>query len=63
MDKHLLSELLDGAAFPAIVLAVAVSQIEVGTNRKDALRHGKQLTVELQKGERVQQKTVKAYEH
>jgi hypothetical protein len=34
MDKRLLSQVLDGAAFPAIMLALAVSQIKVGHNHK-----------------------------
>jgi hypothetical protein len=55
MNKSSLSQLLDGAAFPVIMLAVAVSQIKVGPNRKDALRHGGRAPAELQMGERVQQ--------
>jgi hypothetical protein len=50
-----LSQLLDGAAFPAIMLAVAVSQINVEPDRKDTLRHGGQVAAELQMGDRVQQ--------
>ena len=55
MNKSLLSQLLDGAAFPVIMLAVAVSQIEVGPNQKDMLRHGGRVAAELQMGDRVQQ--------
>jgi hypothetical protein len=47
MNKSSLSQLLDGAAFPVIMLAVAVSQIKVEPNRKDALRHGGRVTAEL----------------
>jgi hypothetical protein len=54
MDKSSLSQLLDGAAFPVIMLGVAVSQIQVGPNRKDALRHGGRVTAELQMGDRAQ---------
>jgi hypothetical protein len=61
MDKHLLSQLLDGAAFPAIMLAVAVSQIKVGPNQKGTLRGHGQPIVELQMGGRVQQKAEKAH--
>jgi hypothetical protein len=39
MNKSLLSQLLDGAAFPVVMLAVAVSQIKVRPNQKDTLRH------------------------
>jgi len=55
MNKSSLSQLLDGAAFPVIMLAVAVSQIKVGPNRKDTLRHGGRAAAELQLGDRVQQ--------
>lgn len=54
MNKSLISELLDGAAFPVIMLAVAVSQVKVGPNRKDTLRHGGQVAAGLQMGDRVQ---------
>ena len=43
MKKSLLSELLDGAAFPAIMLAAAVSQINVSPEQGDALRQDKGL--------------------
>jgi hypothetical protein len=55
MNKNLLSQLLDGAAFPVIMLAVAVSQIKVGPNRSETLRHGERVAAERQMGERVQQ--------
>ena len=37
-DRHWLSQLLDGAAFPALLLAVAVSQLNIGHHEKDAPR-------------------------
>ena len=37
-DKHWLSQLLDDAAFPTLLLAVAVSQLDIGHHEKDALR-------------------------
>lgn len=37
-DKHWLSRLLDDAAFPVLSLAVAVSQLNVGHDDKDASR-------------------------
>jgi hypothetical protein len=48
MNKSLLSQVLDGAAFPAIMLAVGISEIKVGPHRKKALRHDKEVAVELQ---------------
>jgi hypothetical protein len=42
-NKRLLSRLLADAAFPVLVLAVAVSQVKIGHHKKDALRqHGRQ---------------------
>jgi hypothetical protein len=55
MNKCLLSQQLDGAAFPVIMLAVAVSQIKIGANQKDAGRNGGGVATELQMGDRVQQ--------
>ena len=40
MNKSLLSGLMDDAAFPVVMLAVAVSQMNVEPNRKDTLRRG-----------------------
>lgn len=60
MNKSLLSQLLDGAAFPAIMLAVAVSQIKVVPNARHLLRQGERLAAELQVGDRVQQKANQA---
>jgi hypothetical protein len=47
-DRHWLSQLLDGAAFPALVLAVAVSQLNIGHREKDALRQLRQQSNEVQ---------------
>jgi hypothetical protein len=63
MNKSLLSQLLDGAAFPAMMLAVAVSQIKVGPKQRDTLRQGKRLAAELQVGARVEQKSKEAQAH
>lgn len=41
-DRRWLSQLLDGAAFPALLLAVAVSQLNIGHHEKDALRQLRQ---------------------
>jgi hypothetical protein len=40
MNKSLLSQLLDGAACPAMMLAIAVSQINVGPKQRDTIRQG-----------------------
>jgi len=37
MDKRWLSQLLNDAAFPALALAVAVSQVKVGAHKKHNL--------------------------
>jgi hypothetical protein len=37
-ERHWLSRLLDDAAFPALALAVAVSQMNIGHHKKDAQR-------------------------
>ena len=56
MDKRLLSQLLDGAAFPAIMLAIAVSQINVGSEERKSFRQGKKATAEQHMGDRSKQK-------
>lgn len=56
MSKSSISDLLDGAAFPAIMLAVAVSQIEVGPHRRDTLSPGKGAAGGLQVDDRVKQR-------
>ena len=60
MNKSLLSEVLDGAAFPAIMLAVAVSQLKVGPHRKNTVGQGTRVGVELQADDGVERKTLKA---
>ena len=56
MNKSLLSQVLDGAAFPTIMLAVAVSSINVGPHQTDTLHEGKSPDAEVQAGDRVEQK-------
>ena len=63
MNKSFLSQLMDGAASPALMLAVAVSQINIGPDQKDTLRHRGQLPVELKVSDRVQQKARNAEGH
>jgi hypothetical protein len=63
MNKSLLSQLLDGTAFPAMMLAVAVSQSKVGPKQRDTLRQGMRLAAELQVGARVEQKSKEAQAH
>jgi hypothetical protein len=63
MDKSLLSQLLDGAAFPAIMLAVAVSQIRVGPNQRNTLHQDEKLAAEVQPGDRAEQKAKQAQGH
>jgi hypothetical protein len=58
--RSLLSQVLDGAAFPAMMLAVAVSQIEAVPETKDDLRQDKRLAAELQMGDRVKQEAYAA---
>jgi hypothetical protein len=62
MNKSLLSQVLDGAAFPTIMLAVAVSVINVGPHQRDLLHEGKRPFAEVQVGDRVEQKVEKAGE-
>jgi hypothetical protein len=59
MNKSLLSEVLDGAAFPAIMVAVAVSQLKVGPHR-NTVGQGTRVGVELQADDGVERKTLKA---
>jgi hypothetical protein len=53
MDKRSISQLLDGAAFPAIILAVAVSQMKVAHHKKNTPGRDKRLAAELRVGERA----------
>ena len=58
MDKRWLSQLLDDSAFPLLVLALAVTQIQVGSNKKanflDRARH----SAELRSDQRLQENAV-----
>jgi hypothetical protein len=47
-DRHWLSRLLDDAAFPALSLAVAVSQLNIGYQEKDAPRQLRRQSNEVQ---------------
>ena len=47
-NRDWLSRLLDGAAFPALLLAVAVSQVNIGRQEKDALRQLRQQSNQFQ---------------
>jgi hypothetical protein len=47
-DRHWLSRLLDDAAFPALSLAVAVSQLNIGYQEKDAPRQFRRQSNEVQ---------------
>jgi hypothetical protein len=62
MNKSLLSQVLDGAAFPTIMLAVAVSSFNVGPRQRDTLHEGKSPVAEVQVGDRVEQKVKPAEE-
>jgi hypothetical protein len=63
MNKRLLSELLDGAAFPALMLAIAVSQIKMGPQQRNSVRPGKMPAAEQPVGDRVEQKSKEARGH
>ena len=47
-DRHWLSRLLDDAAFPALSLAVAVSQLNIAHQEKDAPRQLRRQSNEVQ---------------
>ena len=47
-DRHWLSQLLDDAAFPALSLAVAVSQLNIAHQEKDAPRQLRRQSNEVQ---------------
>ena len=63
MDKRLLSQLLDGAAFPIVMVAVAVSQVNVNPHRKGKFHQAKRLAIEAQIGDPAEQKWKKAKVH
>jgi len=60
MDKRLLSQLLDGAAFPVVMVAIAVSQVKVNPHRKGKFREAKGVALEAQIGDPAEQKVKKA---
>jgi hypothetical protein len=49
-DKPWLSQLLADLAFPSLVLAVAVSQVNIGQHKNDALRQRGRQSSEVQLG-------------
>jgi len=55
MNKKLLSQLLDGAAFPAIMLAIAVGQMTVAPDQGNTSGQGKRATMPLNAAAGVQQ--------
>lgn len=55
MDKRWLSQLLNDAAFPALALAVAVSQVKVGAHKKPNLPHYENQPTAVQLDGRFQQ--------
>jgi hypothetical protein len=63
MDKRSLSQLLDGAAFPAIILAIAVSQTRVGPHRRNTHLQGKGLAEQVRVDERFKQRVKEAQVH
>jgi hypothetical protein len=63
MDKRLLSQLLNGAAFPMVMLALAVSQVKVNPHRKGTFREVKGVAAEAQMGDPAQQKAEEAKVH
>jgi hypothetical protein len=57
MNKSLLSQLLDGAAFPAIMLAIAVGQMKVAPDQGNTSGQGKRAATTLNAATAVQQQT------
>lgn len=55
MDKRWLSQLLNDAVFPALALAVAVSQVKVGAHKKPNLPYYQNQPTDVQLGGRFQQ--------
>ena len=54
-DKRWISQLLADAAFPVLILAVAVSQVNIGQHKKDALRQRDRQSSEVQVDDGFQQ--------
>ena len=57
-----LSQVLDGAAFPAIMLSVAVSPINVGPHERNTLYKNTRPVAEIQMSDRADQKAKQAEE-
>ena len=55
MDKRWPSQLLNDAAFPALALAVAVSQVRVGANKNSNVTHYGNRSGEVELDGRFQQ--------
>jgi len=55
MDKRWLSQLLNDAAFPSLALAVAVSQVKLGTNKNSNVTHYENRSGEVELDGRFQQ--------
>jgi hypothetical protein len=55
MNKKLLSQLLDGAAFPAIMLAIAVGQMTVAPDQGNTSGQGKRGATALNATTGIQQ--------
>jgi hypothetical protein len=63
MNRSVLSETLNGAAFPAVILALAVSQINVDPGQRSTRPEGKTLPAEIQWDNLAEQKATKAQGH
>jgi hypothetical protein len=63
MNKRSLSQILDGAAFPAIILAIAVSQAKVGPHRRNARLQGKGVAGQVRVDEGFEQRVKKSQVH
>ena len=53
---------MDGAAFPAVMLTVAVSPINFSPHERDDLNEGERLTAEVQVSDPVEQELNEAQE-
>jgi hypothetical protein len=60
MDKRLISQLLNGAAFPMVMIAIAISQVKVNPHRKGKFHVAKGVGIEAQIGDPAEQKAKKA---
>jgi hypothetical protein len=58
IDKHWLSQLLNDSAFPVLALAVAVSQVHLGSHKKQNLYSVRQ-SAELRLEDRLQDNAAK----